>query len=70
MESARKLAAALPYVRSVQSTDGVLLIRTSVEYASAINRDLVASGIDVSELTPTHPSLEDVFLNLVREGGK
>lgn len=70
VESARKLAAALPYVRSVQSTDGVLLIRTSVEHASAINRDLVASGIDVSELTPTHPSLEDVFLNLIREGGK
>jgi ABC-2 type transport system ATP-binding protein len=69
LDRAQELVMALPYVEGVQSTDGLLVIHTDVDRAGAINRELVANGVEVSELTPVHPSLEDVFLHLVREDG-
>jgi ABC-2 type transport system ATP-binding protein len=67
-ERAREIVSALPYVAGVEIADGVLVIDTEAKRAGEINRELVASGVEVSELTPVHPSLEDVFLSLVREG--
>jgi len=46
---------------------GRLSVRTSDGLgAGAINRALVAGGIEVSALIPEHDSLEDVFMELVR----
>jgi ABC-2 type transport system ATP-binding protein len=66
-ERAQELVAALPYVEGIQNDNGVLVIRTDVKKAAEINQELVTSGVAVSELTPVHPSLEEAFLDLVRE---
>lgn len=67
LDRARELVTALPYVESIRSDADVLVIRTDAERAGEINRELVESGVEVSELRLVHPSLEEVFLNLVRE---
>jgi len=70
LDRAGEVISALPYVEGVQTADDVLVVRAEVARAPAINRALVEAGVEVYELTPVHPSLEDVFLNLVRDGGR
>jgi hypothetical protein len=43
-------------------------VTTDPAQAAAINHELVAAGIAVSELRPDRASLEDVFLELTRKG--
>ena len=69
VDRARELVAALPYVAGVQARDGVLVLATAPDHAGEINRRLVGSGVEVTELTPVHPSLEEVFFGLTREKG-
>jgi ABC-type multidrug transport system ATPase subunit len=49
---------------AVQSLDGALLISAPPARAPVINRYLVESGVQVSELRPLERSLEDIFLAL------
>ncbi len=70
LERARELVQALPFVESLRSADGALVLAIEPERAAAINRCLVRNGIAVSELTPVRSSLEAVFLGLVDEGGE
>jgi ABC-2 type transport system ATP-binding protein len=51
-------------------TGGALRVRlASPATAAGVNAALVAAGLAVSALVPEHDSLEDVFLDLVGEGG-
>jgi len=61
--------AALPFVERVDTSDDVLVLDTDPCHAGEINRRLVENGVEVSELTPVRPSLEQVFLELVEGHG-
>ncbi|HZQ34358.1 MAG TPA: ABC transporter ATP-binding protein, partial [Dehalococcoidia bacterium] len=65
LERARELVRALPFVESLRTADGALVLAAAPERAAAINRCLVRCGIEVSELAPVRSSLEAVFLDLV-----
>ncbi|MGH2661159.1 MAG: ATP-binding cassette domain-containing protein [Actinomycetota bacterium] len=69
MDRARELVAALPGVDNTRVADGVLMLTTDPRRAGEINRQLLDHGLVVSELTPVHATLEEVFLGLVREEG-
>ena len=68
LEQASRLLESLPGVTGVSTRDGAMSITADPAEASAINRALVAAGIAVSELRTERASLEDVFLELTREG--
>ncbi len=70
MDRARELVGTLPGVDGVRAIDGVLMLATDPRRAGEINRRLVGEGLEVSELTPVHTSLEEVFFRLVREQGE
>ncbi len=44
--------------------DGALRLATGPENTAQVARKLVSAGLDVSELTRAHRSLEEVFLEL------
>jgi ABC-type multidrug transport system ATPase subunit len=67
VERAVELLGSLACVAGVTHVDGALVVRADPSQAAAINRLLVCNGVEVSELTPVHASLEDVFLSLVQE---
>ncbi len=64
LEEAAKIAERLDGVESVETTDGVLRLKTEPERAAEINAKLVSAGLRVSELRPAERSLEDAFLEL------
>jgi ABC-type multidrug transport system ATPase subunit len=66
LPDAARLLAALPGVDGVTASDGHLDVAVDTTRAAAINRELVAAGIAVSELHSRRASLEDVFLELTR----
>jgi ABC-type multidrug transport system ATPase subunit len=68
LEQAGRLLESLPGVRGVSTRDGAMSITVDPAEASSINRSLVAAGIAVSELRSERASLEDVFLELTRDG--
>ena len=68
MEQASRLLESLPGVTGVSTRDGAMSITADPAEASAINGALVAAGIAVSELRTERASLEDVFLELTRDG--
>jgi ABC-2 type transport system ATP-binding protein len=68
LERAGRLLESLPGVTGVSTRDGAMSISVDPGEASAINGALVAAGIAVSELRSERASLEDVFLELTREG--
>lgn len=65
LERAHALVQAMPFVEALRVADGALVLATAPERAAAINRCLVRSGVEVSELTPVRSSLETVFLGLM-----
>lgn len=67
IERARELLAALPFVENISPLEEVLILATDPRRAGEINRMLVCNGIEVSELTPVHASLEERFLELVHD---
>jgi ABC-type multidrug transport system ATPase subunit len=67
LDRAKELVAALPYVDAVQNVGGVLVLQCDPDRAGEIIRELVTSGVEVGEVTPVQPSLEDVFLSVIRE---
>jgi ABC-2 type transport system ATP-binding protein len=68
LEQASRLLETLPGVTGVSTRDGAMSITADPAEASAINGALVAAGIAVSELRSERASLEDVFLELTRDG--
>ncbi len=50
--------------------DAEIRVRARSEDLSSVNERLVMSGFRVSELTPVHPSLEDLFLERTTKNGK
>ena len=51
-------------VEQVQVFDGALVLATAAAQAGEITRELVTSGVVVSELRPVERSLEETFLEL------
>ncbi|MGH2556155.1 MAG: ABC transporter ATP-binding protein, partial [Actinomycetota bacterium] len=69
VDRARQLVANLPGVDGMRVDDGALMLATDPRRAGEINRQLVDHRLEVSELTPVHATLEEVFLGLVQEEG-
>jgi len=55
---------ALPWIKSVRSEDGYLIVDAPKESAARVNRTLAEKGIYASELLSRNASLESVFLQL------
>jgi ABC-2 type transport system ATP-binding protein len=68
LEHAGRVVRELPGVAAVATSDGALKVTADPAAAPGIIRALVGAGVAVSELRPERASLEDVFLNLTREG--
>jgi ABC-type multidrug transport system ATPase subunit len=68
LEHAGRVVERLPGVAAVATADGALRVTADPAAAPAIVRALVGAGVAVTELRPERASLEDVFLNLTREG--
>jgi ABC-type multidrug transport system ATPase subunit len=68
-DRARQLIAAIPGVDGIRVEDGALMLAADPRQAGEINRQLLEQGVEVSELTPVHATLEEAFLGLVREEG-
>ncbi|HEV3096336.1 MAG TPA: ABC transporter ATP-binding protein [Candidatus Dormibacteraeota bacterium] len=64
VDQARRLLESLLKPDQVQLREGVFTLKVDPSQAAAINRRLVADGLDVSELRVAEQSLEDVFLQL------
>lgn len=64
MDKARRLAEAMYGIEQVQVSDGALLLAADPNRSAEITRELVTSGVDVSELRPVERSLEETFLEL------
>ena len=64
MDKAKGLAEALYGPEQVQVSDGALLLATAPDRSGEITRELVTSGVEVSELRPVERSLEETFLEL------
>lgn len=69
VDRARELVPTLPGVDGMRVDDGVLMLAADPRWAGEINRQLLEHGVEVSELTPVHATLEEVFLGLAREEG-
>ena len=66
-DQARRLLESLFKPDQVQLQDGLFTLSVDPSQAAAINRRLVADGLDVSELRVAEQSLEDVFLELTEK---
>ncbi len=66
-KSPAEIFGRMEFIRSfTKSDDGIWHLRLDHEHAPTLNRELVAAGFDVMELTPHKQRLEDVFLELTR----
>jgi ABC-2 type transport system ATP-binding protein len=69
MTLARESAERLLGAGRVEVLDGALRLEADPEDAPRINRELVLAGVAVSEFRQIERTLEDVFLEMTREGG-
>jgi ABC-2 type transport system ATP-binding protein len=69
LDEARELIEMLPGICGVREEEGALLLSTDPCNAARINRRLVCAGLEVHELRPVTPSLEEVFIKLMQRGG-
>ena len=67
LDQARRLLESLLKPDQVQLRDGLFTLAVDPSQAAAINRRLVADGLDVSELRVAEQSLEEVFLQLTEK---
>jgi len=67
IDQARRLLESLLKPEQVQLRDGIFSLTVDPSQAAAINRRLVADGLDVSELRVSEQSLENVFLQLTEK---
>ena len=61
---AMSILKALPWIKSVRSENGYLIVDAPIESAARVNRALAEKGIYASELVSRNVSLESVFLQL------
>ncbi len=61
---AMEILSKLDWVKSVKTEDSSMLVETSADNASEVNRILASNGIYASELVAVNPSLESIFLEL------
>lgn len=64
MDKARRLVEQMYGAEQVQTSDGALLLEADPGRAGRITRELVTSGVEVSELRSVERSLEETFLEL------
>jgi ABC-2 type transport system ATP-binding protein len=64
LDEAQRLLPTLLGRSAVTVDGGALRVTAAGEHAGAINRELVAAGVTVSELRPIERTLEDVFFTL------
>jgi len=67
MDRARQLVEEMHGVEQVQVSDGALVLATDAAQAGEITRELVTSGVLVSELRLVERSLEETFLELTEQ---
>jgi len=67
IDQARRMLESLLKPDQVQLRDGLFTLAVGPSQAAAINRRLVADGVDVTELRVAEQSLEDVFLQLTEK---
>ncbi len=67
VDQAQRLLQSLLLPGQIQLRDGMFSLAVDPSQAPAINRRLVADGVDVSELRVSEQSLEDVFLQLTEQ---
>jgi ABC-2 type transport system ATP-binding protein len=70
VERAQTVLAQLLGADKVRLVDGRFQLNVDPSRAAEVNRQLVADGINVSELRRAERSLEEVFLQLTEEGPK
>ena len=66
-DRAEEILRAQPRVEGVERTDTGISVTTAPENAAALNRALVAAGIEVSELRVAARTLEEAFMSLTGE---
>jgi ABC-type multidrug transport system ATPase subunit len=69
LDAARERAVRVLGPDRVNVTDGALRLDAAPDQAARINRELVLSGIAVSEVRETERTLEDAFLELTKKDG-
>ena len=67
IDQARRMLESLLKPDQVQLRDGLFTLAVEPSQAAAINRRLVADGVDVTELRVAEQSLEEVFLQLTEK---
>ena len=67
LEAAQEVVSHFPGIDLLEVLDGRIRVRMGMTEAGRLNRALVEQGIDVTELVPQEPTLEEVFLQ-VTEG--
>jgi ABC-2 type transport system ATP-binding protein len=70
LDAARERAERTLGAERVRVDDGALRLDVDPADAARINRDLVLSGISVSEVHRTERTLEEAFLELTKDGGR
>jgi ABC-2 type transport system ATP-binding protein len=64
-EAAMKVLSAAAGAENVRREDsGAFNVKVDLKRTAEINRQLVQAGVDVTQLTPSERSLEDVFIEL------
>ena len=66
-DRAEEILRAQPGVAAVERVDGAFLVSTDAGNAPALNRALVAAGVEVSELRVAARTLEEAFMTLTGE---
>jgi ABC-2 type transport system ATP-binding protein len=61
---ATTILTSLPWIKSVKTENGYIVVEAPIEGASRVNRALAESGIFASEIVSRSVSLESVFLQL------
>jgi ABC-2 type transport system ATP-binding protein len=58
------------WAEELSTQNGRLMLKVKSEAVlPEINRYLVSNGVDVSEITPKHPTLEELFIETVGKDG-
>jgi len=66
---AAEVAERFDWLEVLPSAHDGLVVRVLQERVPELNRALVTAGIDVFSMVPKSMNLEDLFLDLIREGG-
>ncbi|MDQ3943104.1 MAG: ATP-binding cassette domain-containing protein [Actinomycetota bacterium] len=70
LDRAREHAEQLLGAERVDVTGGMLRLDADLATAGRINRELVGTGVEVSELRPVERTLEEVFLEMTGQKGE